>query len=173
MITVGPAPLVADLPTTRGTVYLPWVISGSEAPDAAFTRLLVADPQQQHPRLVACPLLRLAATWRAQGLASGDPWGHLDRHGMGANTYARRAGCRLPAYYAPNGNNIESLVAGTPDATVALTALLNSPSHRAHLLGEGDFFREQNRIGVARATGGPLGWYWCVLISRCEETSGE
>jgi uncharacterized protein YkwD len=46
-------------------------------------------------------------------------------------------------------NQIESLAHhgdGTPDGV--LQAWLNSPGHRAHILGEGDFYSKQVRVGI-------------------------
>lgn len=171
MVILGPPPLAP--PMARGSVFLP-IIAGSPDPVAEFSRLLVADPRQQRTSLERCPALQQAAAWRAWGLANGDPWGHVDAHGVTPNEYARRAGCRLPPDYAAKGNNVESLVAGTDDAMVAFTALANSPKHSDHLFGRG-WFRSQRHFGVALCRGSAeFTWYWCVMLGEClGQSSGE
>lgn len=165
------------------TIYFPIAGNGTPDPDAtcfgndkalAFYRLLVSDPRQQRPRLVCCPALVLAAQRRAHGLANGDPWGHVDAAGVWANTYARNAGCVLPSDYG-NGNNIESLTAGTGDVQAAFDSLTNdnAPKHRAHLLGESEFYRRQTMVGIGYAEGGQYGFYWSILIGICGVSSGE
>ena len=79
---------------------------------------------------------------------------------------------KLAADYAARGNNVESLVAGTDNAVIAFAALAGSEKHAPHLFGRG-WFRHQRQYGIAVATGGRLGWYWCVMIGACGESSGE
>lgn len=68
--------------------------------------------------------------WRAHGLAVlGDPWSHRDRDGIAPNAYARLAGCVLPPDYALDGNQVESLVAGSDSALIMFAALAASQSH--------------------------------------------
>lgn len=165
----------------RGTVFVPFVTTGSspnticfDNPAAlAFYHLLITDERQQRPGLTCCPSLVLAARQRAAGLAAGDPWGHVDASGRTPNEYARGASCHLPAFYPEKANNIESLVAGSPDVQTVFTALANSPSHAAHLFGLNDFFRSQPKVGIAMMAGGFYGWYWVILIAECGATSGE
>lgn len=176
----------AAIPEARGAIFLPIVgvpsplptPTATPDPDAtcfhnpkalAFYRLLVGDRRQQRPRLGCHPALVKAAEWRADGLATGDPWSHTDADGVTPNEYARQAGCKLPAGYAVKGNGIESLTAGTGVVEVAYWSLTNdqAPDHRRHLLGEIDFFRRQPDVGIAYAEGGALGWYWVILIAEC------
>lgn len=101
------------------------------------------------------------------------PISHYDKNGVGPNAYASFEGCSLPDDYAPKGNNIESLVAGTGDVTgdSAFEALARSSSHSRHLFGEGDFFGRQNRIGVAiiRNEATFYKWSLVVLIGQCKD----
>lgn len=165
-----------ELPAGSRDVFLP-IVGGPppepepepETPATAFVALLTSDNRQQRRSLEVCACLEQAAMWRAFGLSHGDPWSHVDRHGIRPNAYARRAGCVLPPDYAMDGNNVESLCAGSPDANVMFAALAASASHRIHLFGELDFYRQQDKIGVAVCEGpGEFRWYWCVMISRCE-----
>lgn len=187
IIACAPAAAPQATPTARGAIYLP-IVGGGQSPlpaptptpdpDAtcfhnpkalAFYRLLVGDSRQQRPRLGCHPALVKAAEWRADGLATGDPWSHVDADGVTPNEYARQAGCTLPAGYAVKGNGIESLTAGTGVVEVAYWSLTNdnAPDHRRHLFGEIDFFRRQPDVGIAVAEGGTLGWYWVIMIGEC------
>lgn len=171
-IVLGASPTAPT--TTRSNVYLP-IISQQPDPVQAFCRLLVTDQRQERLTLELCASLQQAAVWRAYGLANGgDPWGHVDENGITPNEYARRAGCRLPGDYAPRGNNVESLVAGTADPVVAFNALAISPKHSDHLFGRG-WFRRQRHFGVALCKGtGEFTYYWAIYVGTCEgQSSGE
>ncbi len=167
IITLSPGPTP---PSTRGSVYIPFAATPPPDPVAEFVRMLTTDPRQQRPRLSPCPRLETAATWRAYGLAHGDPFSHTDRDGNGPNFYARRAGCALPSGYSERGNEIESLGAGTSDAGVIFGALAGSAKHSDHLFGRGDFFRAQCYYGVAMCENevAQFRWYWVILIAACE-----
>lgn len=158
-------------------IFFPIVIAppvgSTGSPTGEFLRLLTSDRRQERPALALCPALVQAATWRATGMANGDPFAHVDAAGMTPNEYCRQAGCRLPAFYASKGNNVESLGAGTGDAAVMFAALTNSPAHADHLFGRG-WFGHQRHVGIALAQGGRYGWYWAIFIAACEGvTSGE
>lgn len=152
-------------------IYLPIVATAPVLPEpvtpaAAFMALLMSDERQQRPQLERCASLETAAAWKAQDIAEHDYWSHVAANGETPNVTARRFGCKLPQGYG-SGNNIESLVAGSPSATVMFAALAESPSHRTHLFGENSFFRQQTHVGVAMATGGQWGWVWAVHIAVC------
>jgi len=162
---------LADAPTSEGqtrAIFLPIVTTvEGPSPVAEFERLLITDPRQQRT-LTYSHALNVAAARRAEGLANGgDPWGHVDAAGRTPNEYARQACCRLPVYYAVQGNNVESLVAGTADAGVAFAALAASPKHAEHLFGLG-WFGHQQHFGLAMAAGGEYGWYWVIMIGLCQ-----
>ena len=166
MIMLGPPPNTPS--ATRSSVYLP-IVAQQPDPVEAFCRLLVADPRQERPTLELCPALQQAAVWRAYGLASGgDPWDHVDEDGTTPNEYARRARCRLPDDYAAQGNEVESLVAGSADTALVFNALATSPKHSDHLFGRG-WFRAQRHFGVAMCVGGAYGWYWAIYIGTCTD----
>lgn len=169
-LVAQPAPTATATPTPPPPSCWP------SAAEAEFYRLLVADSRQQHPRLQCDVRLVAAAKLRA---AAQPPTGlsHCDSLGICANVYARAAGCQLPSYYAINGNNIESLTGGMKDPAVAVASLARSPSHAAHLFGENDFFRAQDRIGIAMVEIPGWRWQysWAILIAPCAAgpTSGE
>lgn len=164
-ITLSEPPVT---PTAHGVVYLPVVSTPPLDPMVEFARLLTSDSRQRRTGLTHCPRLATAAIWRAQGLAHGQPFSHIDSDGNGANVYARRAGCVLPSDYSPLGNNIESLVAGSADPGVSFGALAGSSAHAAHLFGLG-WFGHQCHFGIALAENeqAQYRWYWCLLIADC------
>jgi len=136
-----------------------------------FYRLLVADARQQRKSLVCDPRLVAAAEARAMA-QRGDVLAHCDERGQCANVYAKVYGCRLPSEqegYAINGNQIESLVAGTPNALAAFESLARSEGHSNHLFGKIDIFRAQDRVGIAMVElpGYRWRWVWSILIARC------
>lgn len=159
---------LADPPTFPASrdIYLPIVATPPVNQVAAFYRLLVADQQQQRPQMQRCERLEQAAEWKAQDIAAHDYWLHQASTGEWPNNTARRFGCNLPPEYG-TGNNVESLVAGSPDAMAMFGALANSPAHRVHLFGLNEFFRQQTHMGIAMATGGKWGFVWVVMIARC------
>jgi len=133
-----------------------------------FYRLLVADARQQRKSLVCDPRLVAAAEARAMA-QRGDVLSHCDEDKVCANDYARRYGCRLPTEGYGSGNQIESLVAGTPNALAAFESLARSEGHSNHLFGKIDLFRAQDRIGIAmvEVPGYRWRWAWSILIARC------
>lgn len=170
-----------EIGKSRGTVFLP-IIMGPQpkpepepepkpepvSPEIDFINRVLCDPRQERKKLIVCPSLMLAAEWRAAGLASGGPWGHVDQFGGWPNDYARRAGCNLPEHYPPGKNNIESIAAGSISAEAIFIALARSPRHSDHLFGRGDFFGAQTHIGVAMVEGiPPYTWYWVIHIGIC------
>jgi hypothetical protein len=163
--------------TQRGVIFLPIVANGSARIDPAtsdnhplaveFTRLVMTDARQKRSKLTVCQCLVVAATRRAEGLRDGGPWAHVDAQGITPNQYARAAGCNLPDSYAPVGNGIESLVAGSANMAVMLEALANSPKHADHIFGRTEQFVDQDKIGVGIALGGRYGWYIVCMIGMC------
>ena len=174
--TATPTPTVAPIPTITPTATPAPIVSCWRTFGAwVFYQLLISDERQAHPNLDCDRRLVAAAERRAMaqpltGLA------HCDQWGVCANVYARAAGCRLPANYGPNSNNIESLLGGTLDPLEAFKGLARSPAHARHLFGDGDFFRAQDRIGIAvvDVPGHRYRWVWVILIGQCEGgESGE
>jgi len=160
--------ILADPPISPGRrdIYLPVIATEHINQVAAFYRLLVGDQRQQRPSLGTCSALERAAEWKAADIVQYDYWQHQASNGEWPNATARRFGCNLPPEYGDDWNGDESLVAGSPDASVMFNALAESPSHKVHLFGMNEFFRQQTHMGIAVATGGQWGWVWVVLIAR-------
>lgn len=90
--------------------------------------------------------LMQAAQWHAEYIEHNNYFNHCTKDGDCPNRIIKRFGCNHS--YNENGNAVESLVRGTIDAKIAYASLINSPSHRKHLLGEDAFFKEQIYYGV-------------------------
>lgn len=167
--------------TQNYTVFVPHVIGEQperiecyqSAEAALFAQLLINHPMQQRKALTCYSGLVRAAGERALSMGALNYFAHCDPAGTCPNTVARANGCILPNDYG-NGNNIESIAAGSPNADAILGALLRSPKHADHLLGRSDFYRRQEWIGVAmvRSPGSRHQFYWSILIAQLV-TSGE
>ena len=120
-IVLGDGPALKS--DARGKVFLPIVVNQQVlvSPSEQFFDLLWSDKRQLRKALAICPSLSIAAQQRAQGLANGDPLGHVDKNGITPNEYARAAGCRLPDDYGRKDNGIESIVAGSPNVKAMRT----------------------------------------------------
>lgn len=154
-------------------IYLPIVSVPPILPDQLdkaqeFFELLKADPRQNRKLMEWSKLLESAASIRTESLARLDYWAHCEPNGPCPNEVARSVGCVFPFDYSEKGNNIESLVAGTPDVAVAFEALANSPSHRDHMFGVGQFLKRQNRVGihVRYDSSSTFKWYYSILIAE-------
>jgi len=166
-----PSPLPTPAPTPD-----PDLACFTDPAAVVFYRLLLTDSRQARAALVCDPRLVAAAKERAVTLAGEGALSHCDARGECVNRVARRYGCTLPAGYAPNGNNIESLAAGTPDPWVIFVWLAASPSHSVHLFARdpsGNIqrqFQQQTQIGIASyyAPGSAWGYYWVILIADCQ-----
>lgn len=148
----------------RHRVWLPIIQTPPLPKDrVAFNHLCVV-PGQQHPSLIWDECLARAAQVRADNVSV--EWDHKFR-GKWVNEIVRSI-CYIASEYGNKANSIESLVAGIEDPVKALEALLRSSHHADHLLGRNDFFRVQNRVGIAflNRTGSQYTFYYVFLISK-------
>ncbi len=141
-----------------------------------LSTLFAESPLQKRPLLRKSHQLERVARAYAQDMAAHDYFSHTRWDGITANERVREGGFSLPPHYAEVGNNVESLAAGMGAEVDVLGALLSSPAHRAHLMGEGDFYRAQDwyGVGVAQNEASTYRIYWVILIAQAGEwTSGE
>jgi hypothetical protein len=104
--------------------------------------------EQGRDRCIWNDVLARVALDRCTAMAQGGWWGHFDPQGHGPNWWVRQAGYDLPGFYLDEANNIESIGAGgTGQLDQMWDAWMRSPGHRGHILGEYDFFAEQENIG--------------------------
>jgi uncharacterized protein YkwD len=146
-----------------------------------LSTLIAESPLQRRPLLRKSHQLERVARAYAIRLATEDFWqpghnAHISPDGETANERVRDGGFSLPTHYASYGNNVESLAAGIGAEVDVLGALLSSAGHRAHLMGEGDFYKLQDwyGVGVAQNEASTYRIYWVILIAQAGEwTSGE
>lgn len=136
----------------------------------ALAKLIQQDPLQQRATIQCHPLLAQAADDKARVMAEVG----MVMHNVGGspNSRLREIGFPLPRYYSGvMGNQVEAIAGGytTPDSV--WRAFKGSKSHRQHLLGELDFYREQQFIGVGFYSDrhAPHVEYWVVYVTKAAD----
>ena len=122
----------------------------------------------QHRAFLAIdPILSQVARERAIDMAKRKYFDHINPDGHGANYLVRKAGYVLPSSFPADGNNLESIAAGQPDAATAWSDWMGSPDHKRHLLAEIAFFAAQTSYGVGyyEDPGSPYRYYWVVITA--------
>ena len=133
--------------------------------------LMATDKGQQRRECIWDDKLANIAFRRAHDMLNRNYFSHTDPDGNGPNFYARLHGYKLPGHYHTHhaANNIESIGLNYKTPETCWQGWLNSAGHRAHVLGEIDFYAQQTHIGMAFVAGtelinghyGPR--YWVVL----------
>ena len=162
------------------SLFLPFVTNGAsvtgegagDVEQRLFT-LMRDDSRQGRKGMVWHDVLAKVAELRCWMQAKRRYTGHVDPEGYGANYYVRVNGYRLPDWYSQelDANNVESLAhAGNGDVDACWQGWLNSAPHRAHVLGENDFYAAQVNVGVAYffLEGSEYGHYWAVISAPSE-----
>ena len=161
-----PAPTLVPtlVPTPTPT---PVILSPEEAEVEKYLR---AQSGQQHPTLKLNSILVEQARRKAKDMAERVYFDHVDPDGFGPDYWVLKAGYQLPDYYGtdPKANYIESIGAGYADAASVWNAWMLSQGHRAHLLGENQFYRNQIEFGIGYyyKANGSYSHYWVVLIAE-------
>lgn len=135
-----------------------------------LAELIQQDPQQQRFEIVCHPLLAQAAEDKARTMAD---YG-LVRHNLGGSPNSRllEIGFPLPDHYSGlMGNQVEAIAGGYSSPKDVWKAFKNSPQHRQHLLGEIDFYREQQYMGVGFYLDptAPHVEYWTVYFTHAAD----
>lgn len=182
-IASGPQPLAlpaasqAAAPEGAGEMhlFLPALIAppsdlecAPNSQEQQIAEMMRNHPQQMRPSLTCDPILAQVARERAEDMRDRAYFSHTNPDGYGPNYLVRQAGYPLPDFYGndPAANNIESIAGGYPTAADAFQGWMDSPGHRAHILGEHAFYAEQIEYGIGYAAGGPFGHYWVVITAR-------
>jgi uncharacterized protein YkwD len=141
-------------------------LCGMSPAELAVFGMLAAHPDQRRQGLDCHTILVQAARQKAAGMASLGYFGHTAPDGETPNMLIRRLGYVLPEWYGDN-NGVESLGAGYADPGAAWLGWMNSPGHRAHLLGSNAFWADQRFVGVGhvRVEGSPFVNYWAVITA--------
>lgn len=129
-------------------IYFPIILYIVTALTLAIN-LWTTDANQQRPQMIEHQALMNAAQWKAEYIESTGHFAHCTEDGECPNKTIKRFGCNTT--YSPNGNSVESLVWGTANAQIAYQSLIDSPSHKIHMLALIPFFQEQIHFGVGHS----------------------
>jgi len=134
----------------------------------ALVKLIKSDNQQKRISIRCNSLLTEAAEAKAKKMSELG----LVVHNLegGPNSRLRNVGYKLPYYYGYdfNSNQVEAIAGGYSDAEEVWDAFKRSELHRTHLLGDLDFYKEQDEIGVAfiKKWESPHVEYWVVYLTK-------
>lgn len=129
--------------------------------------LIAGHAEQGRANMVHHELLNFLARRKALDMVERQYWGHVDPDGYAANYIAQLAGYPLSYGSSHSLNSIESIgarhqnnLAASSAASMVFQAWLDSPAHRAHVLGELGYYAAQTYYGVgyAYAPTGPYGY---------------
>ena len=174
LLTLGSAPVRGaspEEPNLTPEAYLPFISLPACNPndqEKQIAALMISDPGQQRASLTCHPALAQVARERALDMVNRRYFDHTNPDGYGPNYLVRQAGYVLPSYYGTTltANNVESIAAGNPTASLTWAQWMNSPGHKVHLLGTVPFFAEQIEYGIGYASGGVYGHYWVVITAK-------
>lgn len=130
--------------------------------------MIRADQNQKRAKIRCNRLLTQAAVAKAETMAEFG----LVIHNIGGspNSHLITAGYKLPEYYGGefNSNQVEAIAGGYSTAIEVWDAFKRSEVHRAHLLGEHEFYEEQDEIGVGfvKKWESPHVEYWVVYLTK-------
>jgi len=120
---------------------------GFNAKARELAALVINDPQQRRSRLACNAQLAAIADVKAREMAELGRVQHVGR--SAANRRLIEAGYPLSSIYPRLlENNVEAIAGGIPTAEGVWEAFRQSDAHRAHLLGEHEFYLLQDEIGV-------------------------
>jgi uncharacterized protein YkwD len=141
---------------------------GNNAQARELVSLIKNDPKQQRAEIRCNKLLTDAAVAKATLMAD---YG-LVIHTLGGspNKHLRESNYQLPDHYGDefDSNQVEAIAGGFVDAEEVWEVFKSSDGHRSHLLGEHEFYLEQDEIGVAFL----YDWetphieYWVVYLTK-------
>lgn len=140
----------------------------------ALVDLIINDPGQQRTEIKCNPILAKAAAEKAKLMQERG----LVAHNLGGspNSFLKERGYKLPSYYGHlMANQVEAIAGGFASAEEVWSGFKGSEGHRIHLLGEHDFYRQQNEIGVAFIYEwySPHVEYWVVYLTEGAEDKPE
>ena len=133
-----------------------------------LVNLIKADKDQKRTNIRCNSMLTDAAAVKAEKMSEFG----LVMHNLGGspNSRLREAGYKLPEHYGHefNSNQVEAIAGGYSGAAEVWDAFKRSEAHRTHLLGEHEFYSEQDEIGVAfvKKWESPHVEYWVVYLTK-------
>ena len=141
---------------------------GNNEQARALSQLIKKDNEQHRKSMRCNKILTDAAEAKAKKMAEFG----LVIHNLGGspNSLLRTAGYQLPEHYGSefDSNQVEAIAGGYSDAEDVWRSFKASKAHRTHLLGEHEFYAEQDEIGVAfiKKWESPHVEYWVVYLTK-------
>jgi len=141
---------------------------GNNAQAIALAKLIKMDKEQKRTSIRCNTILSEAAEDKAKKMSEFG----LVAHNLGGSPNSRleEANYQLPDYYGDdfNSNQVEAIAGGYSNAAEVWDAFKKSTGHRTHLLGDIDFYKEQDEIGVAfiKKWKSPHVEYWVVYLTK-------
>lgn len=163
------------------SLYLPQIANGATVTsegardvEQQLFALMRDDPRQGRKDMVWHDVLAIAARNKCIRQAHERWTGHVSPQGYGPNWTVRQLGYQLPEWYGQDNdaNNLESLAhAGDGDVDACWQGWLNSPGHRAHVLGTDKFYAAQTNVGIGYyfLEGSEYGHYWAIISAPPED----
>lgn len=171
-IPVGPEILNSSLQSSL--FYFPLIVGSDTCRSNWIARrmaeIFLTDFRQNRSHTACNEILSQVAQERAEDMAIRQYNSHTDPDGIGPNYKVEQAGCNLPDFYGNDldSNNVESIAGGMNSPEASWAALMMSPGHRAHLLGEGGFSeQDQYGFGYARVLGSRFQYYYVYITAEC------
>jgi len=141
---------------------------GNNEEAQALVNLIKRDKEQKRTYIRCNKILTEVATAKAKKMSEFG----LVAHNLGGspNLALRNANYKLPNYYGFNfnSNQVEAIAGGYANAAEVWDGFKRSKGHRSHLLGEIDFYEEQDEIGVGfiKKWESPHVEYWVVYLTK-------
>jgi uncharacterized protein YkwD len=131
-----------------------------------LAQLILTDMNQQRNDLNCSKKLNEVALIKAEIIMQSQDIWHKAGH-LTPNQLLRHHGFKLPRTYPIFGNQVEAIAGGEADVITVFDDFLNSEPHRKLLLGEDEFFKSQDQIGVAylQDSSSDYQHYWVVIIA--------
>jgi uncharacterized protein YkwD len=135
-----------------------------------FAKLLMNSSIQKHPNLTCNKRLAEAAAHKAKLMAENKRVDHFLDY-QSPNQLLRSYGLVLPRIYELIGNQVEAISGGKKTAKSAFEYFLTSPPHKAHILGEGEFYKTQSEMAVGYYYDyqTPHEHYWVVYVTGLDD----
>lgn len=130
--------------------------------------LIINDVEQNRTVIKCNALLSKLAKEKAQKMQQFG----LIQHNLGGspNAHLENGGYKLPNYYGKefHANQVEAIAGGYSTPEEVWVAFKNSAAHRSHLIGEHEFYLEQNEIGIGYVYEwhSPHIEYWVVYLTK-------
>lgn len=141
---------------------------GNNEQAIALVKLIQNDQRQKRSEIRCNKILSDVALAKAMKMADFG----LVMHNLGGspNSNLSKANYKLPDYYGTdfNSNQVEAIAGGYSEALEVWNAFKRSDAHRTHLLGDHEFYLEQDEIGVAFFADNESRHieYWVVYLTK-------